>query len=129
EPLVVATPKSRKKGQESPLESRKAVYREWVGAPSGEDPRKILILNYAILIRDWNAEGVQPVDDDGNPDPKQPVLPGILDDITTKAGPNLMVIFDEAQAFSNVKTKTWEVARALSDKSERAVGLTATLLS
>lgn len=130
EPVVVETLKGKKKGQGSPLDVRKALYQEWSESPLEEgSPRKVLLLNYALLVRDWNAEGVQPVDEKGNPDPKKPVTPGVLDMATRMAGPNLMVIFDEAQAFSNMRTKTWEVARYLSERAERVVGLTATLLS
>lgn len=130
-PIIVETSASKKE-LGSPLDQRRARYREWVNAPTGpEDERVVLILNYALLIRDWNAEGVQPVDAKGKPDPKQPVIPGVLDQTILDAGKGeskLITFFDEAQAFANPKTKTWETAKFLSERSERVYGLTATLL-
>lgn len=131
-PLVIETKPSKKDGP-SPLEQRKALYNEWVSAPTGpDDERTVLIVNYALLIRDWNAEGFRPVKPNGKPDPKQPVVPGVLDQMVRDvvgAGPNLVVFYDECQAFRNMKTKTWEIGRALGDRSERVYGLTATPLN
>src|SRR6478609_2877501 len=114
---------------ETPLEARQRVYEAWAAAPSGpNDPKAVLILNYALLVRDWNQGGFQPLKPNGQPDPKAPVLPGLLDKITKQVGEHLTVIFDEATAFKSMKTKTWEVARYLSDRSNRVYALTATLL-
>lgn len=97
-PLVIETKPSKKDGP-SPLEQRKALYREWVDAPTGpDDERTVLIVNYALLIRDWNAEGFRPVKPNGKPDPTQPVVPGVLDQMVREvvgAGPNLVVFYDE----------------------------------
>ena len=121
-PFVVDT---RPKKEVTPLEQRKAIYQAWL-QHSGP---AVLVLNYAILVRDWNAEGVQPVDAKGRPDPKQPVIPGVLDGAMKAAAQSkLVTILDEAQAFKNMKTKTWEIVRLLSDRSDRVYGLTATLL-
>lgn len=106
------------------LEHRKGVYKAW----KDHKGPAILILNYALLVRDWNAEGVRPLKPNGAPDPKKPVIPGILDGITKELAENLVVIFDEATAFKSLRTKTWEIARILSDRSHRIYGLTATLL-
>jgi|SRR5688572_3783045 len=128
-PIVVETASS--KDGVSPLDQRRARYREWLQAPTGpDDERVVLILNYALLIRDWNAEGYQPVDAKGKPDPKKPVVPGVLDQVILDAskGDQLVTFFDEAQAFANARTKTWEISKFLSERSERAYGLTATLL-
>lgn len=124
-PYVVET-KVTKDGS-SPLDQRKAIYQRWLNhkGPS------VLIINYALLVRDWNAEGVQPVDEEGKPDPKQPVVPGVLDQLMKDAaeGERKLVVFaDEAQAFKNTKTKTWEICRQISDRADRVYGLTATLL-
>jgi len=128
-PLVVTTPKGKTKTGESALDRRKKLYQEWVEAPTGPgDPKVVLILNYALLQRDWNAEGYQPLKENGKPDPKKPVVPGVLDAATRKLGPRLVVIFDECTAFKSMRTKTWEVCRYLSDRSHRVYGLTATLL-
>jgi len=114
---------------ESPIEARERIYEAWANAPSGpNDPKAVLILNYALLIRDWNHGGFQPLKPNGQPDPKAPVLPGLLDKITKKVAENLTVIFDEATAFKSMRTKTWEVVRFLSDRSNRVYALTATLL-
>lgn len=95
-PIVVETPKSSKSG--GALEARKKAYKEWLDAPTGPNaPKVVLILNYALLIRDWNAEGYQPLKPNGRPDPKQPVLPGVLDGITQKVADTggLVVVSDE----------------------------------
>jgi SNF2 family DNA or RNA helicase len=126
-PIIAETPKSAKAG--GGLAARKAAYKEWLDAPTGpNDPKVVLILNYSLLVRDWNIEGFQPLKPNGKPDPKQPVLPGVLDGTTQRAGKHLVVIFDECTAFKNMSTKTWEVARYLSDRADRVYGLTATLL-
>lgn len=108
----------------SPLEYRKSLYRDWV---ESEDPA-VLILNYNLLVRDWDEEGVTPLREDGSPDPKKPVVPGVLDQATRDVSANLVTFSDECQAYKNTKTKTWEKGRALNDRSTRAYGLTATLL-
>lgn len=116
---------------EKPIDARTRAYQEWANAPTGpDDPKVILTLNYALLVRDWNHGGYQPLKPNGRPDPKKPVVPGLLDAATRRASENgkLVTIFDEAQAFKNRRTKTWEIARFLADRSHRAWGLTATLL-
>src|SRR5690606_2141992 len=127
-PVIVET-RPRTKDGKSPLDQRKESYAEWL-RPRPEGERAVLILNYALMIRDWNAEGVVPVDEKGNPDPKKPVIPGVLDQVfldATKDGAKLVVIYDEAQVFANDRTKTSEIGRFLSDRAERVYGLTATL--
>lgn len=129
-PVVVETLPRTKDGR-SPLDQRKERYAEWTRAGTdAESERRVLVLNYALMIRDWNAEGVQEVDKHGNPDPKKPVIPGVLDQVfrdATKDGSKLVVIYDEAQVFANDRTKTSEIGRFLSDRAERVYGLTATL--
>ena len=106
-------------------DERKMAYLEWA---THEGPEKaILILNYHSLMKDWNAGQIIPLRPDGQPDPKQPIQPGLLDRIT-KSQPNLITIFDEATAFKNTASKRWEVANFLSQRSDRVYGLTATLL-
>jgi hypothetical protein len=127
-PIVVETPKSVTQAGES-LAARKAAYKEWLDAPTGPgQPKVVLIMNYALLVRDWNIESFRPLKPNGKPDPKRPVIPGVFDGTTLKAAKNLVVIFDEATAFKNMSTKTWEIARYLSDRSHRVYGLTGTLL-
>jgi len=108
----------------NPLESRKEIYSAWL---NHKGPA-VMILNYAILVRDWNAEGIQPLRPDGSPDPKQPVVPGVLDGVTKSVADRLVVITDEATAYKSQKTKTWETIRYLSGRSHRVYALTATLL-
>jgi SNF2 family DNA or RNA helicase len=105
------------------LDQRKAAYRKFL-----ETPKSVLILNYAILIRDWNEGGFKPTRPDGKPDPKQPVVPGLLDALTQRVAKDSMVIYDECTAFKSMSTKTWETARFLSDRVDRVYGFTATLL-
>jgi SNF2 family DNA or RNA helicase len=110
------------------LDERKKAYQDFVDAPVGPKAEKvILVLNYAILVRDWDAGASRPLLPNGRPDPKAPVTPGLLDTATSKVGA-CTVIYDEAQAFKNQQSKTWQVCRNLSDKANRCYGLTATLL-
>lgn len=122
--VFLASDGATQKG-ESPVDARRRVYEAWARCPASERP--VLIVNYALLVRDWHHGGFQPPKKSGKL-PKEPVKPGLLDGITQQANKNLVVIFDEAAAFKSMRTKTWEVARFLSDRSHRAYGLTATLL-
>lgn len=109
-------------------EERKKAFEDFVNAPTGPDAEKVVLLvNYAILVRDWDQGGTRPLLPNGKPDPKQPVTQGLLDGITGKI-PNLVVVFDEATAFKNANTKTWQTCKFLSDRAHRCYGLTATLL-
>jgi len=81
-----------------------------------------------LLQRDWNVDGVRPLKPNGQPDPKKPVVPGVLDGATLAVKDNLVVIFDEATAFKSTRTKTWETAKFLSERAHRVYALTATLL-
>lgn len=110
------------------FEARKKVYEAWSKHPMGAGQKKpVLILNYHVLAKDWNAGTVIPLRPDGQPDPKQPIVPGLLDSITRQEK-NLIVVFDECTAFKNPVSKTWEVCHFLSMRSDRVYGLTATLL-
>jgi SNF2 family DNA or RNA helicase len=122
---IIASAKPRK--GKSALDLRTEAYEAWANAPPEE--RVVLILNYALLVRDWNQDSFQPPGKDGKPDPKAPVSPGLLNRITQRVGKDkLVVIFDEATAFKSKRTKTWEVAYFLSERSHRVYGLTATFL-
>ena len=104
------------------FKERSATYEAWAkhAGPS------VLILNYAILLRDWDEGGVQPMLPNGHPDIHGLVTPGFLDKLTN--GMPLLTIFDECHAFKSTKTKTWQTCKFLSDRSRRCYGLTATLL-
>jgi SNF2 family DNA or RNA helicase len=106
-------------------EKRKDTYEAWA-AHTGPD-KAILVLNYHSLMKDWNAGQVIPMLPNGQPDPKTPMQPGLLDRITQQQK-NLIAIFDEASAFKNPSSKRWEVSSFLSQRCDRAYGLTATLL-
>ncbi len=109
-------------------DERRAIYEAWAGAPSGPDEDKaILLLNYAILQRDWDVGAKIPRKPDGKPDPKGKPIPGLLDRITASI-PDLVVVFDEATAFKNPGTKTWQTCAFLSNRARRCYGMTATLL-
>jgi hypothetical protein len=105
------------------LSQRRSIYEAWLGH---EGPA-LLILNYALLIRDWDQGAVLPTKPNGQPDPKGMATPGLLDRLTA-AIPKLVTVFDEATAFKNTATKTWQTCRFLSDRSHRCYALTATLL-
>jgi SNF2 family DNA or RNA helicase len=104
---------------------RAEVYDAWSNH-KGPD-KAVLILNYHSLVKDWSAGSVQPLLPNGQPDPKKPVTPGLLDRLTNKEK-DLITIYDEATAFKNTGTKTWQVCSFLSVRSDRVYGLTATLL-
>lgn len=123
---VIVVPSGAKHGV-SAQDRRIAAYNEWADAPANE--RVVLVLNYALLVRDWYQGSFQPPGKDGKPDPKAPVLPGLLDKVTAKVGrERLVVILDECTAFKSKRTKTWEVCYFLAARSHRVYGLTATLL-
>ena len=109
-------------------QERAAIYEAWAKAPTGpEEDKAILLINYAILQRDWDAGAQIPRRPDGKPDPKGTPIPGLLDRITAGV-PNLCVALDEAHAFKNTGTKTWQTCAFLSRRAKRVYGLTATLL-
>jgi SNF2 family DNA or RNA helicase len=109
-------------------DQRKAVYEAFAKHPTTPDAdRAVLLINYHILVRDWVAGSVKAMLPDGRPDPKTPASPGLLDRITAEFK-EMVVIYDEATAFKNTTTKTWQVCRFLSDRADRCYGLTATLL-
>ena len=109
------------------LEERRATWEAWVAHPADSPTKAVLIINYALLIRDWDHGAQLQVGRDGKPDPKLPMTPGLLDNLTAGVK-DLVVIYDEATAFKNTQTKTWQTCRFLSDRAHRCYGLTATLL-
>jgi SNF2 family DNA or RNA helicase len=123
EVYLATVPKGSKK-EEAAVEVRQRVYENWANSTKPS----VLILNYAILIRDWNHGGYQPLLPNGKPDIKKPVIPGLLDKLMKERGADLTVVFDEATAFKSRRTKTWEVVQFFSSYSKRVYALTATLL-
>jgi len=113
---------------EEPADARRREYERWAEPYKEGDPKKILILTYGKLVRDWNYGGFQAPGKDGRPDPKAPVMMGMLDNIASKLGRKAVVVFDEATAFKSRRTKTHEIALFLSMRAHRVYGLTATLL-
>jgi SNF2 family DNA or RNA helicase len=111
------------------FDERRRAYDAFFSAPAEEGKtRTVMLVNYHVFVRDWKHGQVRPLLPNGRPDPKHPVTPGLLDRLTAEAGKDLVVIFDEATAFKNMATKTWDVCRYLSDRAKRVYGLTATLL-
>jgi SNF2 family DNA or RNA helicase len=109
-------------------EERIRAYEEFRNAPTGPDAEKVVLLvNYSILVRDWDSGSFKPTLPNGKPDPKAPVAAGLFDRITADMK-GLCIIYDEATAFKNTGTKRWQVCRYLSDRASRCYGLTATLL-
>jgi intein/homing endonuclease len=106
------------------FERRKAIYSAWA-AHTGPS---LLVLNYHLLVRDWD-QGIK----------KEPPPPGakkgtqavagrgFLDSLTIKL-PKLTVILDEVTACKNPATKTHQTCKFLSQRAKRVWGLTATLL-
>lgn len=104
------------------FEERQKAWLEWKNAPIGPDAAKaILVTNYHSLVRDWgygSKPGLNPKDE-GTPG----FIPTQLEGV-----PKVTTIFDEATAFKNTQTKTSDICSLLSKRSDRVVGLTATLL-
>lgn len=101
---------------------RKAAWEAWAALPTGPGlPKAVIITNYHGLVRDWGEGVVVKKGSEGAP------APGLVDRLTAKQ-PKLITVFDECTAFKNPATKTWQIARFLSDRSNRCYGLTATLL-
>jgi SNF2 family DNA or RNA helicase len=110
---------------EGSADERKKVYEAFQAYQSPD--KAVLLIGYAILVRDWNAGSSRPLLPNGQPNLKAPLPPGLLNRITHSI-PSLTVAFDECQAFKSNTTKTWQVCGELSAKSKRCYGLTATLL-
>lgn len=106
------------------VQERQQTWLEWATYEGPEKP--ILIVNYHLLIRDWDHGASVKRDAKGRIDPKT-IVPGMVDRITKKLE-NIVTIYDEATAFKNPATKTWQTCRFLSERSHRCYGLTATLL-
>lgn len=122
-PIIAGEGKKLKGSNEMPVDIRTRTYKDWAESPD----RTALIINYSLLVRDWNHGAFQAPEASGKLS-KQPVKPGLLDELTAKLGSRIVIVADEATAFKNIKTKTWETIRYLSDRSGRAYALTATLL-
>lgn len=104
-------------------EERKQTYLAWAAYKGPDKP--VMIINYHLLVRDWDVGGgMQP--DPTNPK-KKVFVAGLLNGITEKLQ-NLVVVYDEATAFKNTGTKTFQTCEALSHRASRCYGLTATLL-
>ena len=102
-------------------------HQTWLEWATWDGPEKaLLIVNYHLLVRDWNHGAQVGKDAKGKPDPKK-IVPGMVDKITRQVK-NVVTIYDEATAFKNTSTKTWQTCKFLSDRSHRCYGLTATLL-
>lgn len=109
-------------------EERKQVYKAFADHPTGpNEDRAVLLINYPLLVRDWTAGSTRALKANGQPDPKGAPTPGLLDRLTQRLIKPI-VVYDECQAFKNSSTKTWQVCRFLSERSDRVYGLTATLL-
>jgi SNF2 family DNA or RNA helicase len=109
-------------------EERKAVYEAFLAHPTTPGSEKaVMLIGYAPLVRDWNQGATRPLLPNGQPNMKVPPNPGLLSGILGKI-PNLTITFDEATAFKNTRTKTWQVCSDLSAMANRCYGLTATLL-
>jgi len=108
------------------LAKREAAYKAWQEAPTGPDAEKVvLIMNYHILVRDWKQGRFIP--EKKALKKGASVVPGLLDRITDSVE-SLVMIFDEASAFKNSRTQTWDVCAQVASRSHRVYGLTATLL-
>jgi SNF2 family DNA or RNA helicase len=138
--VIVVTPKSALRQWASEIErfttgikvfvisgkvgERERTWQEWATYKGPDKP--LLIVNYHLLIRDWDHGASAQKDAKGKIDPKT-IVPGMVDRLTRKLE-NIVTIYDEATAFKNTTTKTWQTCRYLSERSHRCYGLTATLL-
>ena len=104
---------------------RESTYQQWATHTGPE--KAVMILNYALLVRDWDAGGGMVPDPTDPKKKKQTYVPGLLSKITAGVT-NIVTIYDEATAFKNPTTKTFQVCEALSHRASRCYGLTATLL-
>lgn len=101
---------------------RKAAWEAWAAASTEPGkPKSVLITNYHGLSRDWGEGGFAKKGSEGTSSV------GLVDRLTAKM-PKIITVFDECTAFKNPSTKTWQIAKFLSDRSNRCYGLTATLL-
>ena len=107
---------------------RQKVYDTFFNAPAQSGEHTVMLINYHILCRDWKQGQHMPLLPNGHPNPKEPVVPGLLDKLTASIGKDLTVCFDECSAFKSMRTQTWETCRFLSDRAKRVYGLSATLL-
>jgi SNF2 family DNA or RNA helicase len=102
------------------LEARKKVYEAWAKHPATAPDKPVLLVNYHLLVRDWN--------DGAGVDPKtKKATAGYAHDLFAKLR-SVVVVYDEATAFKTPSTKTWQVCAQLSRIAHRCYGLTATLL-
>jgi SNF2 family DNA or RNA helicase len=106
------------------VNERQQTWLEWATYEGPEKP--LLILNYHLLVRDWDYGAQVGKDAKGKPDPKQ-FVPGMVDRITRQVK-DIVTIYDEATAFKTTGIKTWQTCGFLSQRSQRCYGLTATLL-
>ena len=107
-----------------PEDERKVIWDAWAKYKGPEKP--LLIVNYHLLVRDWDAGASIGKDAKGNPDPKKVTL-GWLDQLSA-SDQDVVVIYDEATAFKTPGIKTWQTCGFLSRRAHRCYGLTATLL-
>jgi len=75
---------------DGPLEERKKVYSTFVKSTG----KTVLLIGYAILVRDWNEGASYTLKANGQPDLKAPMNPGVLNK-ATKEIPNLSTFYDE----------------------------------
>jgi hypothetical protein len=109
------------------LAERREIWTAWAKHPADSPTKAVLVINYTLLRMDWDEGATMQKGKDGKPDPKKPMTPGMVDKITHDVK-DLVIVYDEATAFKNTNTKTWQVCRYLSDRAKRCYGLTATLL-
>ena len=110
------------------LDERQKAYDIFFNAPAKSGEHVVLLLNYHILCRDWKQGRFVPLLPNGKPNPKEPVVPGLLDKLTANVCQDLALVFDECSAFKSTRTQTWEVCSFLSARAKRVCGLSATLL-
>lgn len=106
------------------LDKRKEIYQKW----ANHKGPGVLILNYALVIRDWD-QGITKSEPPPGAKKGTVVIAGrgYLDELTSKI-PKISVIFDEIQACKTPTTKTHQTCKFLADRCKRVWGLTATLL-
>ena len=106
------------------LDERRKAYEAWAKHPVDSKLKPVLLVNYHLLVRDWDHGGGLKKTAEN---PKGVMTRGLVNGLTHGLE-GIVAVFDEATAFKNSGTKTWQVCSQLSQRAHRVYGLTATLL-
>jgi superfamily II DNA or RNA helicase len=95
-------------------DERRETYDAFLNHPTGpDDPKAVMVMGYAPLVRDWNQGATRPLKKNGQPDMKKPMSPGLLNGLMQKID-GLTVVYDECFEY--------HTPIRLADGSERLIG-------